>query len=125
MVFRNKRLGKGSGLIDMKSVESVGDNLTEIYLILNLPWPLKDLDCRLLLSEDPKDHEMTWRNTAGHIVRNTGEIKLRKVDARTFIKFTLTLELGNVLPQRLVNWVVRQKLPGEIQLIRKAVESRK
>jgi hypothetical protein len=37
----------------------------------------------------------------------------------------VAIELGNILPQWLVNWAMQQKLPDEINLIRRSVELRR
>ena len=119
------RMGKGSSIITLESMKKKEDHQMQVYLMLHLPWPLKDRDCLLLFSEDPTDHVMKWQNIGGHIAQNTGMIELWKINGKTLIKFSLTLKLGNILPQWVVNWSLRQKLPEEIRLLRKAVETRK
>jgi len=108
----------------MKSIEVKEEGLTEVYLEVDLPWPMKNLDCHLLFSENKRDHAINWRNIGGCIVRNTGGIELTRVNDKTLMKMSLVLQLGNMLPQRIIDWVVKNKLPKEIQLIRKGAQRR-
>jgi hypothetical protein len=59
------------------------------------------------------------------VKKNRGRITLEKEGNKTVMQFCVALELGNALPQWLVNWVLKKKLPDEIDLIRKSVENRK
>jgi uncharacterized membrane protein len=116
-------LGKGSKMLRVKKVTELENQLTQVDLVLDLPWPLQDMSCRLVFSDDEKKHEMKWHNIGGCVRKNKGRISLQKEGDRTLMEFCVALELGNILPQWLVNWVLKQKLPDEINLIRKAVKN--
>ncbi len=122
MDFHN--LGKGSTMLKVKKVTEMENQMTQVTLVLDLPWPFQDQTCLLAFSGDEKKHEMKWHNIGGGVRRNKGRISLQKEGDRTLMEFCVALELGNILPQWLVNWVLKQKLPDEINLIRKAVKYR-
>jgi uncharacterized membrane protein len=118
------RLGKGSSMLEVTKVEKKSSQLTQVDLTLRLPWPLKNMTCILEFSDDTKTHEMKWKNIGGCVKNNRGRITLQKEGEKTVMQFCVALELGNSLPQWLVNWALKKKLPAEIGLIRKSVESR-
>ena len=116
-------LGKGSAIIKVRDVREMEDGRTQIDLVLDLPWPMDDMDCLLLFTEDDEVHEIKWHNIGGCVKNNSGRIRLEKVNGKTLMKFSVAIELGKkYLPQWLVNWVIRYKLPDEINLIRKSVK---
>lgn len=117
-------LGKGSTRLKVKKVTEMENHQTQVDLVLDLPWPLQDMSCLLVFSDDEKKHEMKWHNLGGCVRKNKGRISLKKEGDRTLMEFCVALELGNILPQWLVNWVLKQELPDEINLIRKAVKNR-
>jgi len=118
-------LGKGSKTIEVLGVEQERDEPTRVYLLLKMPWPLKDISCVLGFTENEKMHEVMWLNEGGCVKLNRGRITLLPAGDKTILELCVALELGNILPQWLVNRVLKKKLPNEISLIRKSVQDRK
>jgi len=118
-------LGHGSRTLRLQKVQALSDQSTEVSLLVDMPWPLQDMTCTLEFSQDPNLQEMKWHNIAGCIRKNRGTITLQRAGDRTLLKMVVAIELGNILPQWLVNWAMQQKLPDEINLIRRSVELRR
>jgi uncharacterized membrane protein len=118
-------LGRGSHTLRLEKVQPLSDQLTQVSLLVDLPWPLKNMTCTLEFTQDPQRREMQWRNIAGCIRKNRGLITLQRAGEKTLLKMVVSIELGNILPQWLVNWAMKQKLPDEINLIRQSVELRR
>jgi len=98
---------------------------TQVNLILNLPWPFKDVYCTLEFAEKRKEHLVEWHNNGGCGGTVRGNIHLRALGGQTLFTFSMAMKPENSIPQFLINWAFKQHFPKEINRIRLLVERKK
>lgn len=112
------RLGKDMALVQVSSIRSMKNRHTQVELVVDLPWPLKDLYCPLEFTEDRAGQNVTWHNNGGCRGKVRGRIHLEKVGDGTRLQFSIAMKPDNDIPQWLLHWAFKQHLPREICSIR-------
>jgi hypothetical protein len=112
------RLGRSINMVKLNQISLMADENTQVDLTLDLPWPLKDIYCPLVFTENPSERFVKWRNSGGCRGTVRGDIALRAEGDATFLKFSISMKPNKAVPQWLLNWGFKQHLPKEIQNVR-------
>jgi hypothetical protein len=112
------RLGRSINMVKLNQISLMADENTQVDLTLDLPWPLKDIYCPLVFTENPSERFLKWRNSGGCRGTVRGDIALRAEGEATFLKFSISMKPNKAVPQWLINWGFEQHLPKEIQNVR-------
>lgn len=117
------RLGRSIKMIQLNQISLLGDAGTQVDLTLDLPWPLKDVYCPLVFTENPSERFLKWRNSGGCSGTVRGDIALRAEGDATLLTFSISMKPHKAVPQWLINWGFKQHLPREIENVRLLVAS--
>ncbi len=96
------------------------DQIT-LKVIMNIPWPFRDLESILLIDMDMERGTAQWKLIGGNIKENRGYFKLTEVGDHSRIKQTTYIDIGGYYPDWFVKIYTRSLTYKIISAIRNQV----